>query len=160
MSDMPERNMNDVAEGFRGRARSSGAARPTIMIVDDDATARLAMAAMIGPDDYDLVFATDAADARARMSRIDPDVIICDLVMKQMCGDELFRWLQADPRWSLVPVICVTRLDNPVVRTDLLRAGADVVLVKPCNGPELRAQVEAALRNRRKFLGAASRTKQ
>lgn len=160
MSNMPQRNMKDATERFRGRTRSSDPGRPTIMIVDDDATARLAMAAMIGPDDHDLVFATDAADARARMSRIDPDVIICDLVMKEMCGDELFRWLQADPRWSLVPVICVTRLDNPVVRTDLLRAGADVVLVKPCNGAELRAQVEAALRTRRKFLGATSAARQ
>ena len=113
------------------------------------------MAAMIAPDDYELVFATDAADARERMELVDPDLIICDLVMKEMCGDELFRWLQADLRWSLVPVICVTRLDNPVVRADLLRAGADVVLIKPCNGTELRAQVDVALRTRRRYLNLA-----
>jgi two-component system phosphate regulon response regulator OmpR len=131
--------------------------RPVVLIIDDDATARLALAAMISPDEFELVFATDAADARSRMALIDPDLIICDLVMKEMCGDELFRWLQSDPRWSLVPVICVTRLDNTVVRTDLLRSGADAVLVKPCNGKELRAQVQVALRTRWKYLRLALR---
>lgn len=125
------------------------------MIIDDDATARLALAAMVAPDDYNLAFATDAADARARMTLVDPDVIICDLVMKEMCGDELFRWLQAHEKWSLVPVICVTRLDNTIVRTDLLRAGADTVLVKPCNGAELRAHVLVALRTRSKYRRSA-----
>jgi DNA-binding response OmpR family regulator len=38
-----------------------------------------------------------------------------------------------------------------VVRADLLLAGADTVLVKPCSGPELRAHVKAALRTRRKY---------
>jgi DNA-binding response OmpR family regulator len=155
---MDDINGKDMPATHLGPAHSSGSeavSRPTVMIIDDDATARLALAAMIAPDDYELAFAADASDARERMDLIDPDLIICDLVMKEMCGDELFRWLQADARWSLVPVICVTRLDNPVVRTDLLRAGADAVLVKPCNGAELRAQVKVALRTRRKYLNLA-----
>lgn len=127
----------------------------TLLIVDDDATTRLALAAMVAGDDYNLVFATDAADARARMEQVDPDIILCDLVMRQMCGDELFRWLQAHAKWRFVPVICVTQLDHTVVRTDLLLAGADAVLVKPCSGAELRAQLEVALRTRRKYFAAA-----
>jgi DNA-binding response OmpR family regulator len=155
MDDITGQGVPAAHRGPAQKGRSEGAWRPTVLIIDDDATARLAMAAMIAPDDYELVFATDAADARERMELVDPDLIICDLVMKEMCGDELFRWLQADLRWSLVPVICVTRLDNPVVRADLLRAGADVVLIKPCNGTELRAQVDVALRTRRRYLNLA-----
>jgi DNA-binding response OmpR family regulator len=139
-------------KGSRESAARVMNAAPKVLIVDDDATARLAMAAMLAPDDYSLTFASDAADVRGRLDQIDPDVIICDLVMRDMCGDELFRWLQEDQRWSLVPVICVTRLDNSTLRADLLHSGADCVLVKPCNGAELRAQVSAALRTRRKFL--------
>lgn len=157
MDDITRQSLSTTHRDAAQSSRSGEGWRPTVMIIDDDATARLALAAMIAPDDYDLVFATDAADARERMDLVDPDLVICDLVMKEMCGDELFRWLQADARWSLVPVICVTRLDNPVVRADLLRAGADVVLVKPCNGAELRAQVKGALRTRRKFLNLALR---
>jgi two-component system response regulator PrrA len=137
----------------------SGARSPAVLIVDDDPTARLALAAMLAPDDYRIAFATDAADVRSRLARIDPDVILCDLVMQKMCGDELIRWLQSHERWNLVPILVVTRIDSTVVRADLLLAGADTVLVKPCNGPELRAQVKAALRTRRKYrLLAAQQT--
>lgn len=124
---------------------------PTVLIVDDDPTARLALAAMISPEDYRIAFATDAAELRARLELVEPDVILCDLIMKEMCGDEFIRWIQSHDRWHLVPIIAITRLDNPVVRADLLLAGADAVLVKPCNGPELRAHVAAALRTRRKY---------
>jgi DNA-binding response OmpR family regulator len=129
--------------------------RPSVLIVDDDATARLALAAMLAPDDYRIAFATDAAEVRKRLALIRPDVILCDLVMQGMCGDEFIRWLQSHERWNLVPVIAVTRIDNPVVRADLLLAGADTVLVKPCSGPELRAHIQAALRTRRKYAKLA-----
>jgi two-component system response regulator MprA len=129
--------------------------RPTVLIVDDDPTARLALAAMMQPDDYRMVFATDAAEARERLPLIDPDVILCDLVMKEMCGDELIRWLRAHDRWNLVPVIAITRIDSSVVRTDLLLSGADIVVLKPCKGPELRAHVKAALRIRHRYESLA-----
>lgn len=131
--------------------------RKTIYIVDDDPAARLALAAIIAPLECRVVFGSDAADARDRLCRINPDVIICDLVMQKMCGDEFFRWLQGHERWRLVPVIGVTRFNEHVVKAELLRAGADSILVKPCNASELRAQVQAALRTRRKYVELAGR---
>lgn len=123
----------------------------TILIVDDDPSTRLTLAAILALEDYRIVFAADAAEVRERLARIDPDVIVCDLVMDAMSGDQFCRWLQAHERWHLVPVIGVTAFDNQIVRADLLRAGADCVLLKPCNAQELRAHVHAALRTRRKY---------
>jgi DNA-binding response OmpR family regulator len=128
-----------------------------VLIIDDDPTARLALAALMAPDDYRIAFATDASEVRSRLPLINPDVILCDLVMADMCGDEFIRWLQSQERWSLVPVVAVTRIDNAIVRADLLLSGADIVLVKPCSGPELRAHVKAALRTRRKYARLAAR---
>lgn len=129
----------------------------SVLIVDDDPTARLALAAMLAPDEYRVTFATDAAEVRKRLSLIDPDVVICDLVMRDMCGDEFIRWMQGHGRWRLVPIISVTRVDSRVVRADLLLSGADAVLLKPCDPHELRAQVRAALRTRRKYLQLSTR---
>lgn len=130
---------------------SSAKQQSTVLIVDDDPTARLTLAAFLAPEEYRIVFAADAAEVRERLGRIDPDVIVCDLVMEDMSGDQFFRWLQAHERWHLVPIVGVTALDNEIVRADLLRAGADSVLVKPCNALELRAHVHAAIRTRRKY---------
>jgi len=128
---------------------------PTVLIVEDDATARLALAAMIRPDRLRIVFASSASEVMGRLARIDPDVIVCDVVMDGMCGDEFFRWLKAHPQWHLVPVVAVTQLDSPVVRAHLLEAGADSVLCKPCDARELRAHVHAALRTANKYAQIA-----
>jgi CheY-like chemotaxis protein len=139
----------------RALNQSAGAdmASPLVLIIDDDATARLALAAMLG-DGHRFVFATSATEVCQRLAHIDPDAIVCDLMMDEMRGDEFFRWLKSDERWQRVPVIAVTRLDNPIVRADLLEAGADVVLSKSTSPRELRAYVAAALRTRRIYARA------
>ncbi len=148
----------DAPRAFRERrATSSAQGSATVLIVDDDPTARLTLVAILAPDEYRIVFASDAAEVRQRLARIKPDVIVCDLVMEVMSGDQFFRWLQSSGRWHFVPIIGVTGFANDVVRADLLRAGADSVLVKPCNPRELRAHVHAALRTRQKYRRLAAR---
>ena len=84
-------------------------ARTTILVVDDDTTARLTISAMISnEDEYRVVLGTGAAEARERLPLIEPDVIVCDFVMDGVSGDEFFRWLKADRRWRYVPIIAVT----------------------------------------------------
>ena len=134
-------------------------ARTTILVVDDDTTARLTISAMISnEDEYRVVLGTGAAEVRERLALIEPDVIVCDFVMDGVSGDEFFRWLKADRRWRYVPIIAVTRLahgssglDNSQVRADLLNAGADAIAAKPINAAELRAMVYAAARTRRLY---------
>lgn len=136
-------------------ARDDAAAR--VLIVDDDVSSRLTLAAMLSPAGYRITFASSASEVRQRLALIDPDVIVCDLVMEDMCGDEFFRWLKAHARWHVVPIVAITQLDDPVVRADLLQAGADSVLGKPCDAHELRAQIRAALRMGRKLRQVADR---
>lgn len=130
-------------------------ALPQVLIIDDDATARLALAAMLG-DGHRIVFATSASEVCNRLCNVDPDIIVCDLMMDEMRGDEFFRWLKSDERWQRVPVIAVTRLDSAIVRADLLDAGADIVLSKNIGSRELRAYVAAALRTRRMHARVAA----
>jgi CheY-like chemotaxis protein len=132
--------------------QTNGPARTTILVVDDDTTARLTISAMISnEDEYRVVLDSGAAEARERLPAIEPDVIVCDFVMDGVSGDEFFRWLKADRHWRYVPIIAVTRLDNPQVRVDLLNAGADAIAAKPINAAELRAMVHAAARTRRLY---------
>jgi len=127
-----------------------------VLIIDDDATARLALAAMLGSDGHRIAFATSASEVCNRLCDIEPDVIICDLMMDEMRGDEFFRWLKSSDKWQRVPVIAVTRLDSPIVRADLLDSGADIVLSKNVAPRELRAYVAASLRTRRMYASMAA----
>jgi DNA-binding response OmpR family regulator len=119
--------------------------------VDDDTAARLTIAAMISNDDYRVVLGSGGAETRERLALIEPDVVVCDFVMDGVSGDEFFRWLKADHTWRYVPIIAA-RLDNPLVRADLLNAGADAITAKPINAAELRAMVYGAVRMRRQHL--------
>jgi CheY-like chemotaxis protein len=132
--------------------QTNGSTRTTILVVDDDTTARLTISAMISnEDEYRVILDSGALEARERLPAIQPDVIVCDFVMDGVSGDEFFRWLKADRHWRYVPIIAVTRLDNPQVRADLLNAGADAIAAKPINAAELRAMVFAAARTRRLY---------
>lgn len=125
--------------------------RATVLIIDDDVTGRLTLSAMLKPDGYRIVFADAVKDVRARLTLINPDVIVCDVVMESMRGDEFFRWLKSHPLWCHVPVVAVALLETAAARAELLRAGAESALSKPCDARELRAHVHAALRTRRAY---------
>lgn len=126
--------------------------RGTVLIVDDDATVRVAFSEMLAQEGYRVVVATSADEARAQLDRIQPDVILCDLVMAGTNGDEFCSWLKEHETWRFVPVIVVTRIDHPVAVAGMLDAGADVVVVKPVGPSELRARVAAARRTRGRYV--------
>lgn len=124
----------------------------TILIIEDDATTRMALACMVADERYQIVLATSAEDALERLPMIDPDLIVSDFMLDGMNGRELCQGLKASGRWRYVPIIVVTRMDAVAIVTDLLKSGADDVLIKPVRGEELRARVLAALRTRMQYL--------
>jgi DNA-binding response OmpR family regulator len=143
-------NISDTAM-FRALYPRIDGRTEKVLIIDDDAASRLAIAAAIREGGYALSFSTSAAEARKQLPKLEPDVIVCDLMMDEVAGDEFIRWLSEQEQWKFVPVVAVTLLDDPVVRVDLLEAGAHAVLSKSAVRRELRANVEAALRTRRLF---------
>jgi DNA-binding response OmpR family regulator len=124
----------------------------TVLIVDDDVTIQLTFSALLWKEGYRIVVADSADEARARLDQIRPDVILTDLVMSGTNGDEFCSWLKEHESWRFVPVIAITRIAHPVALAGMLDAGADVVVVKPVSGSDLRARVAAALRTRRRYV--------
>jgi DNA-binding response OmpR family regulator len=123
-----------------------------VLIVDDDVTMQLTFSALLWQEGYRIVVANSADEARARLDQIRPDVILCDLLMTGINGDEFWTWLKEHETWRFVPVIAITRIDHPVAVAGMLDAGADVVVNKPVSGGDLRARVAAALRTRRRYV--------
>lgn len=128
-----------------------------LLIVDDDATARLVLAAMVEECGVEVAFACDGGDAKRRMEAVNPDVVVCDFMMDDMRGDELSRWMKSHEKWRFVPVVAVTQLDNPILSADLIASGADSVVTKTEAPRTLSAHVMAALRLRRQYTLAAER---
>jgi signal transduction histidine kinase len=118
----------------------------TVLIVDDDLTARETLVAMLEGERYHLQVAKDGTQALHMLEQIQPDLILLDVMMPGMDGYEVCRRIRSTPELAEVPIILLTALDD---RASLLRgieAGADDFLSKPADRRELTARVRTITR--------------
>jgi signal transduction histidine kinase len=118
----------------------------TVLIVDDDPTARETLVAILEGEGYDLQQAKDGIQALQILKQLQPDLILLDVMMPAMDGFEVCRRIRATPSLAEVPIILLTALDD---RDSLLRgleSGADDFLSKPPDRRELVARVRTITR--------------
>ncbi len=77
-----------------------------ILIVDDDKSSRESLKSYFEDEGYKVCVAKDGVDALEIMKRISPDLIICDLKMPKLGGEELFYVLNG--KKIKKPIIFIT----------------------------------------------------
>lgn len=97
-------NIVDVTNAVDEYAR----ARPalTVLIVDDDESSRYLLRTMVDP--ANVVEAHDAEAALQAVARQRPDVVLLDLMLPGITGEELLRRLKSYPDTAEIPVVVVT----------------------------------------------------
>nr|MBI1230606.1 response regulator [Cytophagales bacterium] len=75
-----------------------------------------------------------------------PDVIICDLNMPEISGEEFVVFLRSSGFFSSIPVIMLSATESSEKKILILNAGADDFMVKPFNPKELEARINSILR--------------
>jgi CheY-like chemotaxis protein len=76
-----------------------------ILICDDDAPTRELVAAILGPEDYEMIFAENGAQALELARESHPDVIMLDLMMPHMDGITACHALKDDVELAGIPVL-------------------------------------------------------
>jgi len=109
---------------------------PHVLIVDDDAATREALAVVVGEYGLTTAQAGDLREARIQLIRQTPDVIFTDLKLPDGSGTDLFEDL--DPR-SGVELVVITGHASVETAVDALKAGAIDYLVKPINLQRVKA---------------------
>jgi CheY-like chemotaxis protein len=120
----------------------------TILLVEDHADSR-AMYAEFLRLDFNVVEAADGIAAFELMEHTLPDIVVTDLSLPRMDGFELIERMRDDDRFRLVPVIALSGYSGSDHETRAMRAGSDLVLMKPCL-PETLAEAVASAAIRRK----------
>jgi len=127
--------------------------RPAVLIVDDDpATCRMLME-RLAEDGIASESAHDGVTALRRAIALRPQLIILDLALPELSGDQVFERLQADHRTRYTPVVFLTGSSRRDDKVRHLRAGADDYVTKPFDLEELAARVQTALRRSRTLGG-------
>jgi two-component system cell cycle response regulator len=119
-----------------------------VLIVDDVATNRIVYRARLAAAFYDPLLAASGAECLARAVDLRPDLILLDLDLPDLPGQEVLRRLRADPRTRDIPVIVLTAHGDCAARLSAFSAGADAVIVKPAGDEVLLARVRNLLRAR------------
>ena len=109
---------------------------PHVLIVDDDASTREALAEVVGTDGLTTALAGDLREARIQLVRQMPDVVFTDLKLPDGSGMDLFEDL--DPR-SGVEVVVITGHATVETAVEALKSGATDYLVKPINLQRVKA---------------------
>ena len=91
---------------------------------------------------YQVFFTFTGANALERVKELTPDLIILDLMLPFISGDELIRTIR---KFSNVPVIVVSAKSLTFNKVELFRLGADDYLTKPFDLDELLARIERNL---------------
>ena len=98
---------------------------------------------MLSDEPYDLVTASDGAQAVEAAERERPDLILMDMVMPRMTGLEACRAIRTSRFGKAIPVILVTTRGEPAhVRAGYEHGCTDYV-TKPIDRSELLAKVRA-----------------
>ena len=117
-----------------------------ILIVDDEAPARLALATLLRREGFEVCDVSDGAAALAACGSFRPDLILLDIVMPGMDGFEVCRRIKATAETRLTPVVLITGLSATEDRIRGINASADDFLSKPIDFNELLARTRSLLR--------------
>jgi len=119
---------------------------PRILIVDDQPANVDILKTRLATQGYELLTATDGAEALRMATAQQPDLILLDIMMPNMDGIEVCQRLKADTTLPFMPIIMVTaRADSKDIVAGL-NAGADDYLTKPIDQAALVARVKSMLR--------------
>jgi len=125
-----------------------GAARPLLLIVDDEPMNIKVLADLL-VDSYRLIVAKSGEQALQRLrTGPRPDLILLDVMMPGMDGHQLCRLLKETSDYADIPVIFITALGAVEDETRGLELGAVDYLTKPISPPVAKARVRTHLQLR------------
>ena len=119
---------------------------PRILIVDDHPDNVEILRAHLQASGYRTMTATDGEEALQLVAECPPDLILLDVMMPRMDGNEVARRIKADRSLPFIPIIMQTALESVESKVEGLGAGADDYITKPINYVELEARVRSMLR--------------
>lgn len=129
----------------------------TILIVDDEPKNRTLLEALLKPEGYLTITASNGAEALAITTEKLPDLILLDVMMPDMNGYDVTIKLKANPATRNLPIIMLSALGDRSSKLAGLNAGAEDFLTKPIDRIELWVRVRNLLRLKNCYDSLAER---
>lgn len=118
----------------------------TVLIVDDSSTLREMISGLLLKAGMSVVEAKDGIEARSMIEGNPPDLVVLDIVMPNMNGYELCRWIKNTQGISNIPVIICSSKGEEFDRYWGMKQGADAYIAKPFRPRDMLDTVKQLLR--------------
>ncbi len=117
----------------------------TVLVVDDSPTLREMIASLLNKTGLTISVAQDGQEAKAIIAANPPDLVVLDVVMPNMNGYELCRWVKSNAETRDVLVVLCSSKGEEFDRYWGIKQGADAYVIKPFRPGELLGTVKALL---------------
>ena len=117
-----------------------------VMIIEDESDIAGLLAHCFACEGFQVITAGDGRTGLELVHLHHPDLVILDLLLPTLSGWDVFRSLKASPVIEKTPVIILSANSDVTDRINLLEAGVDDYIVKPCSVREVIARSRAVLR--------------
>ncbi len=119
----------------------------TVLIVEDEPDAAELFAEMMRVNGFRVLKTYSSAPAMNMLASERPDVVLLDLMMPDISGLEVLRYMRREPELKDIPVIVVSAKSMPADIRVGMEAGASAYLTKPVGYLDLKNAVESLLPN-------------
>jgi len=118
---------------------------PTILVADDDPDIREILMSFLSEHECEVLEAPDGASALEEILVHQPNLVILDVMMPELSGWEICKYVRSKPELSDVRILMLTAIGKSVNEATAPLFGADAYLDKPFQLDDLEATVRSLL---------------
>jgi diguanylate cyclase (GGDEF)-like protein len=142
-----------AAPGEREAHTPPPARRDVVVVVEDDEDMRRMIELNLRPGGFEVITASDGRSALDLIRRVEPDLVLLDVMMPTMDGLEVCERMREEVATRYVPVIFLSAKARLEDRVAGLTVGGDDYLTKPFDPVELVARVKSAIKRSKRLRG-------
>ena len=116
-----------------------------ILIVDDSLENLQVLSSLLTEEGYKVISATDGSMALSTIKTERPDLILLDIIIPEMDGYEVCRYLKSQEQTRYIPIIFLSGLDSELDKVEAFKVGGIDYITKPFYEEEVVFRVKAQL---------------
>jgi DNA-binding response OmpR family regulator len=116
-----------------------------ILIVDDEPNIVMSLEFLMKKAGFEVAVAVDGEDALAQVARLNPDLVLLDVMMPKKSGYEVCEALRSDPARAGMKIVMLTAKGRDTEVAKGMALGADAYVTKPFSTKDLVIQVTELL---------------
>jgi len=119
-----------------------------ILVLEDDPSVQTLLRKQLQAHGFKVSIASDGLDGLMKLESLNPDLMICDVMMPNLDGVEFVKAIKSNTLTQKIPVIFLTAKTDPRSMIEGINVGARFYVTKPFQIDDLLSKVRRALSGR------------